>query len=108
LGKLFLLENRAGAGGTIAGEYVARSAPDGYTLYMGSAATPCIAPALYPKLPYDPIQDFSPVSVIAAASFVLVVHVSIPARSVKEFAEHVKKETVKWADVIKRSGAKVD
>jgi tripartite-type tricarboxylate transporter receptor subunit TctC len=81
----FLIENRAGAGGTIAGEYVARSSPDGYTLYMGSAATLCIAPALYPKLPYNPIKDFSPVSVIAATSFVLVVHVLIPARSVQEF-----------------------
>ncbi len=81
----FVIENRTGAGGTIAGEYVARSGRDGYTLSMGSAATLCIAPALYPKLPYDPVRDFSPVSVVAATSFVLVVHPSIPARSVKEF-----------------------
>ncbi|MBI4192547.1 MAG: tripartite tricarboxylate transporter substrate binding protein [Betaproteobacteria bacterium] len=81
----FVIENRTGAGGTIAGEYVARSAPDGYTLSMGSAATLCIAPALYPKLPYDPVRDFSPISVVAATSFVLVAHPSIPARSVKEF-----------------------
>jgi tripartite-type tricarboxylate transporter receptor subunit TctC len=81
----FVIENRTGAGGTIAGEYVARSARDGYTLSMGSAATLCIAPALYPKLPYDPVRDFSPISVIAATSFVLVVHPSIPVRSVKEF-----------------------
>jgi tripartite-type tricarboxylate transporter receptor subunit TctC len=81
----FVIENRAGAGGTIAAEYVARSARDGYTLSMGSAATLCIAPALYPKLPYDPVRDFSPVSVVAATSFVLVAHPSIPARSVKEF-----------------------
>ncbi len=86
----FLIENRAGAGGTIAGEYVARSAPDGYTLSMGSAATLCIAPALYPRLPYDPVRDFSPISVVAATSFVLVVHVSIPARSVKEFVALAK------------------
>lgn len=81
----FVVENRTGAGGTIAGEYVARSARDGYTLSMGSAATLCIAPALYRKLPYDPVRDFSPISVVAATSFVLVVHPSIPARSVKEF-----------------------
>jgi tripartite-type tricarboxylate transporter receptor subunit TctC len=81
----FVVENRAGAGGTIAGEYVARAARDGQTLYMGSAATLCIAPALYPKLGYDSVRDFSPVSVVAATSFVLVVHTSVPARSVKQF-----------------------
>ena len=81
----FVIENRTGAGGTIAGEAVARSARDGYTLSMGSAATLCIAPALYPKLPYDPVRDFSPISVVATTAFVLVVHPSLPARSVKEF-----------------------
>ena len=87
----FLVENRTGAGGTIAGEYVARSNKDGHTLYMGSAATLCIAPALYPKLPYDPVRDFSPISVVASTSFVLVVHPSVPARSVKEFIALAKK-----------------
>ena len=86
----FVIENRAGAGGTIAGEHVARAAPDGYTLYMGSAATLCIAPALYPKLGYDSVKDFAPISVVAATSFVLVVHVSVPARSVKEFVALAK------------------
>jgi tripartite-type tricarboxylate transporter receptor subunit TctC len=85
LDQPFVVENRAGAGGTIAGEYVARAARDGYTLYMGSAANLCIAPALYPKLPYDPVRDFSPISVVATTSFVLVVHPSIPAHSVKQF-----------------------
>jgi tripartite-type tricarboxylate transporter receptor subunit TctC len=80
-----VVENRVGAAGTIAGEHVARSARDGYTLSMGSAATLCIAPALYPKLPYDPVRDFSPVSAIASTSFVFVVHPSIPASSVKQF-----------------------
>jgi len=81
----FVIENRVGAGGTIAGEYVAKSARDGYTLSMGSAATLCIAPAVYPKLGYDSVADFSPISVIAATSFVMTVHPSLPARSVKEF-----------------------
>ena len=85
LDQQIVVENRVGAGGTIAGEYVARSPRDDYTLSMGSAATLCIAPALYPKLPYDPIRDFSPVSVIASTSFVFVVHPSIPASSVKQF-----------------------
>ncbi len=80
-----VVENRVGAGGTIAAEYVARSSRDGYTLSMGSAATLCIAPALYPKLPYDPIRDFSPISVVASTSFVFVVHPSIPASSVNQF-----------------------
>jgi tripartite-type tricarboxylate transporter receptor subunit TctC len=80
-----LVENRSGAGGTIAGDYVARAPRDGYTLSMGSAATLCIAPALYPKLPYDSIRDFSPISVVAATAFVLVVHPSIPASSVRQF-----------------------
>jgi len=85
LEQTFLVENRPGAGGTIAGEYVARAPRDGYTLFMGSAANLCIAPAMYPKLGYDSIRDFSPVSIVATTSFVLVVHTSVPARSVKEF-----------------------
>ena len=85
LDQQIVVENRVGAGGTIAGDYVARSPRDGYTLSMGSAATLCIAPALYPKLPYDPIRDFSPISVVASTSFVFVVHPSIPASSVKQF-----------------------
>ncbi len=86
----FLIENRAGAGGTIAGENVARSASDGYMLYMGSAATLCIAPALYPKLPYDSIKDFAPISVVAATSFELVVNVSTPVLSLQEFVDLAK------------------
>ena len=85
LDQQFVVENRAGAGGTIAGEYVARAPRDGYTLSMGSAATLCIAPALYPRLSYDPTRDFAPVSVVAAVAFVFVVHPSLPASSVKEF-----------------------
>jgi tripartite-type tricarboxylate transporter receptor subunit TctC len=90
LDQPFVVENRAGAGGTIAGEYVARAARDGYTLYMGSAANLCIAPAIYPKLGYDPVRDFSPISVVATTSFVLVVHTSVPARSVKQFVALAK------------------
>ncbi|MBI3042017.1 MAG: tripartite tricarboxylate transporter substrate binding protein [Betaproteobacteria bacterium] len=86
----FIVENRLGAGGTIAGEYVAKAARDGYTLYTGSAATLCIAPAVYPKLGYDPIADFSPISVIAGSAFVMVLHPSIPVRSLKEFVALAK------------------
>lgn len=85
LEQAFVVENRPGAGGTIAGEHVARAARDGYTLFMGSAANLCIAPAIYPRLGYDSIRDFSPISVVATTSFVLVVHPSVPAHSVKQF-----------------------
>src|SRR5690349_10340168 len=84
LEQSFVVENRTGAGGTIAGEYVARSPRDGYTLYMASAATLCIAPAIYPKLGYNALRDFAPIGVVATTSFVLVVHPSIPASSVKQ------------------------
>lgn len=85
LNQQFLVENRLGAGGTIAAESVARSPKDGYTLSMGSQSTLCSAPALYPKISYDPVTDFAPLGLVAGADFVLVVNPAIPARSVKEF-----------------------
>ena len=85
LGQSAVVENRTGAGGTIGTEYVAKAAPDGHTLLMASAATLCIAPSLYPKLPYDSLKDFAPVSTVASAAFVLVVHPSVPVKSVREF-----------------------
>ncbi len=85
LNQQFLVENRLGAGGTIAAEYVARSPRDGYTLSMGSQSTLCSAPALYPKIAYDPVNDFTPLGLVAGADFVLVVNPVVPARSVKEF-----------------------
>ncbi len=81
----FLVENRLGAGGTIAAEYVARAPRDGYTLSMGSQSTLCSAPALYPKLAYNPVTDFAPIGLVAGADFVLVVHPSTPASSVRDF-----------------------
>lgn len=85
LGQPVVADNRTGAGGTIGTEYVARAAPDGYTLGMGSAATLCITPHLYSKIGYDTLRDFAPVSTVAAISFVLVVHPSLPVKSVREF-----------------------
>ena len=85
LGQAVVVDNRTGAGGTIATDYVAKSTPDGYTLLMGSAATLCIVPHLYPKIPYDSLRDFSPVSTTTAVSYVLVVHPAIAARSAQEF-----------------------
>jgi tripartite-type tricarboxylate transporter receptor subunit TctC len=89
LGQQVIVENRAGAGTMIGGEAVARAAPDGYTLLMG-ISTLAINPAMYKKVPYDALKDFAPVSLAVSLSNVLVVHPSLPVRSVKEFIALVK------------------
>jgi tripartite-type tricarboxylate transporter receptor subunit TctC len=83
-GQSVVVDNRPGAGGNIGAEAVARSAPDGYTLLMGSITTHAINPALYAKLPFNAQRDFAPVSGVAATQTVLVVHPSVPAKSVSE------------------------
>lgn len=85
LGQPIVVENRPGAGGTVAAEHVSRAAPDGYTLFLGSASTFCIAPYLYSKLGYDTLRDFAPVSTVTEVPHVLVVHPSLPVISVREF-----------------------
>jgi len=89
LGQQFVVENRAGAGTMIGGEAVARAAPDGYTLLMG-ISTLAINPAMYKKVPYDALKDLAPISQAVSLSNVLVVHPSLPAKSVKEFVALVK------------------
>ena len=84
LGQQVIVDNRAGAAGRTGTEYVARAAPDGYTLLMGTTTVIITPAALFPKLSYDPLKDLSPISPIASGSYVLVVHPSVPARSVKE------------------------
>jgi tripartite-type tricarboxylate transporter receptor subunit TctC len=84
LGQPFVTDNRAGASGIIGCEFVARAPPDGYTLLMGTTGTHSTNPAVYQKLPYDPIKDFEPISLVAESPFVLLVHPSLPAKSVKE------------------------
>jgi tripartite-type tricarboxylate transporter receptor subunit TctC len=85
-----VIDNRGGAGGNIATEMVARAEPDGYTLLLCNAPVLAINPALYKKVPFDPVKDFAPVSPIAEVPLFLVVHPSFPARNVEEFIAHVR------------------
>ena len=84
LGRQVVVDNRAGAGGNIGHEIAAKAAADGYTVLMSSNAALVTNPHLYKRLGFDPLSDFSPISVVAKAGPVLVVHPSVPARSVKE------------------------
>ena len=83
IGQAVIIENRPGAGSTIGTDAVAKAAPDGYTLVMISTAH-VISPHLYKQMPYDPIRDFTPVMKLAEGPYVLVVHPSLPAKSVAE------------------------
>jgi tripartite-type tricarboxylate transporter receptor subunit TctC len=83
-GQQIVIDNRPGATGTIAAAMVVRAAPDGYTLLMGHASTNTIAPALYPKLPYDAWKDFAPVSLAGSVPHLVSVHPSVPVRTLKE------------------------
>ncbi|MFN9123265.1 MAG: Bug family tripartite tricarboxylate transporter substrate binding protein, partial [bacterium] len=74
MGQSVLIENRPGASGNIAAELVAKSAADGYTIYLAQIAAVAISPSLFPKLGYDPLRDFAPISLIATGPNVLVVH----------------------------------
>jgi tripartite-type tricarboxylate transporter receptor subunit TctC len=80
-----VIDNRAGSGGLIGSEIAARAAPDGYTLMMGITANIAINPALYRKLPYDPVRDFAPVTLVAAAPYVMVVPPALPVKTARDF-----------------------
>ncbi|MBU8546257.1 MULTISPECIES: Bug family tripartite tricarboxylate transporter substrate binding protein [Roseomonadaceae] len=84
LGQNVVTENRPGAGGNIAGEVVRRAEPDGHTLLMATVSTHGINPALYARMPFDPVADFAPITLVASSPNVLVVHPSSPITSVAE------------------------
>ncbi len=92
LGQPVVVENKPGAGGNIGADFVAKSAPDGYTLVMGAIATHAINPALYKTLPYDPVRDFRHVALLVQVPNVLVVNNELPARSVQELIALAKRQ----------------
>jgi tripartite-type tricarboxylate transporter receptor subunit TctC len=84
LGQQFLVDNRPGAGGNIGTQYAAKTQPDGYTLLVTISSTQAINPSLYKKIPFDPVKDFEPITLLGAVPNVLIVHPSFPANSVQE------------------------
>ena len=91
LGQPVLVENRPGAGGNVGADNVAKSPADGYSIVMGAVATHAINPALYPKMPYDPVKDFQPVTLVASTPNVLIVPPDSPIRSPRELIDFAKK-----------------
>lgn len=104
MGQPFVVDNRAGAGGLIGSDVVAKSAPDGYTLLASSSGPISIMPLLQ-KTPYDPQRDFAPVSLIATVPFALVVHPSFPASNAREFIAHVRANPDKYTFSSSGTGA---
>ena len=90
LGQQVLVDNKAGAGGNIGADFVAKSAPDGHTLVMGTVGTHSINGALYEKMPYDMVKGFAPIALIASAPNLLVVNNDLPVKSVPDLIAYLK------------------
>ena len=85
LGQNVVVDNRGGAAGLIGADLAAKAAPNGYTLVMGSNSTLSVAPSLHARSPYHPVRDFAPISMVGMTPFVLVVHPSVPAKTIRDF-----------------------
>ena len=90
LGQPVVVENKAGAAGTLGADLVAKAKPDGYTLLLAHSNSNSVAPALYPKLPYDVVKDFTPIILVANTPLLLTVNPNVPAKNVNEFIAHAK------------------
>jgi tripartite-type tricarboxylate transporter receptor subunit TctC len=91
-GQPVIVDNKPGAGGNIGADFVAKSAPDGYTIVVGTVGTHSINGALYSKMPYDMVKDFAPITLLASTPNMLVVHNDVPAKNLQEFIALGKKE----------------
>ena len=91
IGQQVIIDNRGGAGGNIGMEAAARAAPDGYTVVMGLTAQLAVNPALFTKIPYDPIRDFEPIMLLANGGYLLVAHPSLPAKTVTDLIAIARK-----------------
>ena len=89
-GQSVVVDNKPGAGGNIGADFVAKSPPDGYTVVMGALSTHAVNPSLYPKMPYDAVKDFAPISLVAITPNVLVVNPTLPVNSVKDLIAYAK------------------
>jgi tripartite-type tricarboxylate transporter receptor subunit TctC len=107
LGQPFVVENKAGAQGSIAAAEVAKAAPDGYTLMVGTNTPLAANPSLFKKLTYDPAKDFSPVARLGTISFVLMVRPDFPAKNLKEFIAHAKANPGKLSGGYGSAGSQV-
>src|SRR5215207_1131432 len=106
LGQSSVVENRGGAGGTIATRQVAKSPPDGYTLLIATSSL-AINPSLYPNIGYDPRKDFAPVGLIASSSNAVLVHPSVPAKSIAELIALAKRQDGKLTFASTGTGSSV-